>query len=103
MRQSDARRALALLDGLSSRSGEEWYETACCHAALNGPAEANRAMDRLRRAVGMGYRNFDAFRTEVALDPLRDRADFRLLILDLAMPADPFARGLLCVSSDHPD
>jgi hypothetical protein len=26
------------------------------------------------------------------LDPLRDREDFRLLMLDLAMPSDPFAR-----------
>jgi hypothetical protein len=25
------------------------------------------------------------------LDPLRDRPDFRLLIMNLAMPADPFA------------
>ena len=60
-------------------------------SAGEGPAEADKAMDRLRRAVAMGYRNFDALRTEAALDPLRDRDDFRLLMMDLAMPADPFA------------
>jgi hypothetical protein len=50
-------------------------------------------MALLREAVGMGYRNLDAFRTEDALDPFRDRPDFRLLMMDLAMPADPFAPG----------
>ena len=103
---ADVRRAVALCDGLPSRSGEEWFETACAHAALAGLAgqagsgvsaaeassEADAAMALLHKAVGMGYRNADAFRTEDALDPLRDRADFRLLMMDLAMPADPFAR-----------
>ena len=56
-----------------------------------GQAEADPAMDQLRRAVGMGYRNRDAFRTEDALDPIRARRDFRLLLDDLAFPADPFA------------
>ena len=97
---ADARRALALYDGLPSRSGEEWFETACCHAALAGlagragsgvsaaeaAAEADAAMALLHKAVGMGYRDADAFRTEDALDPLRDRADFRLLMMDLALP-----------------
>jgi hypothetical protein len=48
-------------------------------------------MALLRRAVAMGYRSPDVFRTEDALDPLRDREDFRLLMMDLAMPAEPFA------------
>ncbi len=43
-------------------------------------------------SVSMGYGNPDAFRTEDALDPLRGREDFRLLIMDLAFPAEPFAR-----------
>ena len=41
-------------------------------------------------------------RTEPALDVLRGRDDFRLLMLDLAMPADPFAaarRAPLAVGS----
>jgi serine/threonine-protein kinase len=104
---ADARRALGLYDGLPARSGVEWYETACCHATLaglagapgsgvpvgGGPAEAERAMSLLRKAVGMGLRTPDAFRTEAALGLLRDRDDFRALMMDLAMPADPFARG----------
>jgi len=32
-------------------------------------------------------------RTEYALDPLRGRADFRRLLMDLDMPAEPFARS----------
>ncbi len=49
-------------------------------------------MALLHRAVDMGYRNPDAYRTEDALDPLRVRDDFRMLMMDLAMPAEPFAR-----------
>ena len=80
-------RALALLDALPSRGVYDWYETACCHAALAGagvssgpgPAEADRATDLLRRAVAMGFRDVHDRRTEAALDPLRDRDDFRLM------------------------
>ena len=49
-------------------------------------------MGLLRRAVAMGYRNRDTYRTETALDALRDRDDFRLMMMDLAMPDEPFAR-----------
>jgi serine/threonine protein kinase/tetratricopeptide (TPR) repeat protein len=103
---ADARRALGLYDGLPFRSGGEWYETACCHAALAGLAgrggpglsaaeaavEAEAAIGLLHRAVAMGYREIGFFRTEAALDPLRDRADFRLLMMDLVFPAEAFAR-----------
>ena len=41
----------------------------------------------------MGYRNGAGFRTADALDPLRGRDDFRLLMMDLEMPANPFAAG----------
>jgi hypothetical protein len=95
---ADARRAVALSEGLSSLRGQDWFETACARATLAGlagsgasAAEADAAMALLRRAVGMGYRNADDFRTEDALDPLRGRDDFRLLMMDLAMPAEPFA------------
>jgi hypothetical protein len=50
-------------------------------------------MGLLHKAVDMGYRNAIAFRTESALDPLRGRGDFRLLMMDLAFPAEAFARG----------
>jgi hypothetical protein len=41
----------------------------------------------------MGYADADAFRNASALDPLREREDFRLLMMELAFPADPFAPG----------
>jgi serine/threonine-protein kinase len=102
---ADAGRALELYDGLPSRSDAEWYQTACCHAALAGlagaagsgilpgsaPAEADRAMEQLRKAVAMGYRSLGAFRDETALGTLRDRPDFGLLLMDLAMPDEAFA------------
>ncbi len=104
---ADVRRALGLYDGLPSRSGADWYETGCCHAMLtrldggNGTgvsadeqsSEADTAMAVLQKAVAMGFRSGDAFRNESALDSLRDRTDFRLLMMDLAMPADPFGSG----------
>src|SRR5262249_5268880 len=34
----DVRQALGIWDGLPARSGEEWFATACCHAALAGLA-----------------------------------------------------------------
>jgi hypothetical protein len=40
----------------------------------------------------MGYRNLAAFRDDTTLGPLHHRDDFRLLLMDLAMPAEPFAR-----------
>jgi serine/threonine-protein kinase len=104
---ADARRALALWQSLPSRTGQEWFETACARAALAGMAgragsgvsaaegitEADAAMTSLYRAVGMGYRSTDIFRSEDALGPLRGRDDFRLLILDVAFPVEAFARG----------
>ena len=49
-------------------------------------------MPLLRRAVALGYRNPDAYRTEDALDPLRAREDFRLLMMDPVFTAEAFAR-----------
>ncbi len=34
----------------------------------------------------------EPFWTETALDPLRQRADFRLLTIDLDFPTGPFAK-----------
>jgi hypothetical protein len=56
-----------------------------------GPAENDRAMDGLRKAVRMSFVNRNAFLTEAALDPLRERDDFRVLMMDMAMPAEPSA------------
>jgi serine/threonine-protein kinase len=84
----DARRALAILDGLTTRAPAAWFETACCHATLGNAA---RAVELLRHAAELGYRNPYAYRAEAALDPLRDRDDFRALMKDLVFPAEAFA------------
>ncbi len=103
---ADFRRAMGLYDALPSRTGEQWFRSAWAHAALAGlvgatgsglssaeaASEADAAMALLHKAVAMGYRGHFIYRYDDALDPLRHRADFRLLLMDLAMPAEPFAR-----------
>jgi hypothetical protein len=48
-------------------------------------------MQWLHRAVARGYRNVALMRRDSDLDPLRSRPDFQLLMMDLAMPDDPFS------------
>ena len=102
---AEDRRAVALYDTVPSRPRELWFLSACAPAALAGLAdqaglgvsaaeaasEAETAVARLHQAAAMGYRNADAYRTEDALDSLRDRPEFRLFMMDLAMPANPLA------------
>ena len=96
---AEVRRALATCDGMQPQSFVEMFEpeVACCHAALAGLAglagsgvsldegkgAAAKAMKWLNQAVSMGYRNVNRLRTESALDPLRDRADFKKLMAGL--------------------
>jgi tetratricopeptide (TPR) repeat protein len=101
----DVRRGLDLLDGLTPEHGLDWYNAACCHAALAGLAgvagsgvseaetarAADKAMELLTQSVELGIRNTNEFRIESALDSLRHRPDFRLLMMDAAFPAEPFA------------
>jgi tetratricopeptide (TPR) repeat protein len=103
---ADWRRAVALLEGIPSPSRDTRMLAAGSRAglagvaevpgsgvsAVEGEAEAEKAMDQLRQAVAIGFRELDWLRTENALDPLRDRPDFGLLLDDLAFPTDPFAR-----------
>ena len=56
-----------------------------------GAAHAEAAMALLRRAVACGYRELDHIRAEPGLDPLRSRDDFRLLMMDMGFPVEPFA------------
>jgi serine/threonine protein kinase/tetratricopeptide (TPR) repeat protein len=102
---ADWRRAVATFDAMPPRDPEAAFLEACCHAMLAGaagqvrsslppgagPIEASRAIDILRHAVSIGFHNARRYRTEPALEPLRDRHDFRLLIMDLAMPDQTFA------------
>ena len=109
---ADWKRAVALLKSVSALDGEYVYYYAGCHALLSSIAgltgtgvvvgeretHAERAMALLHQAAGMGYRNAGAYRTETALDPLRSREDFRLLMLDLAFPKDPLVRDPLMLT-----
>ena len=53
--------------------------------------EAARAMASLGKSVEQGHRNQAFYRTDTALEPLRVRDDYRLLMLDLDFPAHPLA------------
>ena len=61
-------------------------------SAVEGRAEADRAMTWFRRTIDGGYRPPTQVLAEPVLNPLRSRPDFRLLVMDLAFPKDPFAR-----------
>jgi eukaryotic-like serine/threonine-protein kinase len=81
------------------------YSLACSQARLAGAAispgsglsaqearvEADRAITMLRRAVAMGYRDVKNIRLNKNLDPIRSRADFQELLMDLAFPDRPFS------------
>jgi hypothetical protein len=98
------RRALQLLEGLPALSGRLGPVEADCLAMLSsiaglegsgvtdseGAVEARRAIESLRRADDDGLRAAQV-RAEPALAPLAGRDDFRLLMMDLAFPAAPFA------------
>jgi hypothetical protein len=47
-------------------------------------------MALFRKAIEMGYRQVSNYRAEVALDRLRSRQDFALLMMDLEFPSNPF-------------
>src|SRR5262249_62406426 len=87
---ADVRQALRLSEGLRLPEGYAAFTIACSHAALaglagqegtgvsaaEGKAHADQAMALLRKAVD-GYRFIQIYRTEGALDPLREREDFK--------------------------
>jgi hypothetical protein len=81
----------------------EWqlpYNLACARALLGaavppGPdhdAQFDRALANLRLALRAGCRDAAYVRADPDLESLRPRADFQALLLDMAFPADPFAR-----------
>ncbi len=102
---ADLRRAIAVREGLATPSLGARYELARDHGLLarlaaedgsglapaEGPLHSDRAMDVLTRVVAEGYRDLKST-AEPDFDPLRRRPDFQLLLLDLAFPANPFAR-----------
>jgi serine/threonine-protein kinase len=94
------RRAAALLEGIEKPNGSAAYNLACCYARLGeglapgaeSEAALARAVTTLRRAIALGFRDLNHMNADSDLDPLRSRPDFQLLMLELAFPADPFAR-----------
>jgi serine/threonine-protein kinase len=103
---ASVRQAVAILERLPTLEPNNRYNLACGYATLAGiatlpgsgmtPAEgrakAERAMQWLHRAVAAGYHNVTLMQQDHDLDPLRSRDDFQALMMDLAMPDDPFAR-----------
>jgi serine/threonine-protein kinase len=100
-----ARRAVGIADKQPRNSANNCYKAARFHARLwlvlggveSGASEfeteieAGTAMALFRQAVELGYRSF--FGSDVLTLPERfqQRADFRLFLMDLRMPDDPFA------------
>ncbi len=60
-------------------------------ASADAASKADAAMTLLTRAVGSGFRNPDPFPTESVLNRLRDRPDFRALMMDPEFPTEPFS------------
>jgi tetratricopeptide (TPR) repeat protein len=101
------KRALIHFGSIELLDNWDTFLMASCHSGLAGVAgrpgsgvsaadgvgQAEKAMALLRQAVTLGFRNPAYFRTESALDPLRGRDDFRLLMMDIAFPGEPFAPG----------
>jgi hypothetical protein len=56
------------------------------------PDYAGEALEALGQAIRGGFRDAARLQTDPAFGPLRGRDEFRLLLMDLSMPADPFAR-----------
>ncbi len=99
------KRACELLGEINLDDGERRFTVACWHAGVaaitelpgsrisagEGLDQAKKATTVLRQAVARGYRIPDDYKTESALDPLCTRPDFKLLMMDIVFPANPFA------------
>jgi tetratricopeptide (TPR) repeat protein/tRNA A-37 threonylcarbamoyl transferase component Bud32 len=59
--------------------------------AARQEAYAGRAIAALRRWMALGHARSGVWQDNRAFDPLRGRADFQALMMDLAMPDEPFA------------
>jgi hypothetical protein len=102
---ADWRRAIESYEGLPFRGGELALFEAGCHAMLSsvaglsgsgvsaaaGTSESDEAMAILRRIFAEGYRD-PLLSLESALESLRPRPDFQLLLMDVSFPPEPFAR-----------
>jgi tetratricopeptide (TPR) repeat protein len=97
------RRACEHYDAIKSLAEINTFFRACSHASLSGLGgvagsgvsspegddHARKAISILRQAVWLGYRDPDPYRTESALDPLREREDFKKLVAGLEKKNPP--------------
>jgi tetratricopeptide (TPR) repeat protein len=93
---ADIRRAVSLSEGLPALGGFGPYNGACAHAALaglagqdsagvsaaEGKAETDQAMALLQKAVVGSFPGLRELRYNDALDPLREREDFKKLLAE---------------------
>ena len=84
----DAIEPLRDLDALTCR--ELSRALSVLAGRMGSPDLADRAVVMLRRSVADHGYDLDELSPDPALDPLRSRPDFQLLMLDLRFPADPF-------------
>jgi tetratricopeptide (TPR) repeat protein len=99
------RESIAFLAGLAAPAAGDLYGLACGQSLLAGVAEqagsglsadegraaADAAIVDLRRAYAVGWSNAAWMRIDPDLVPIRSRPDFRMLLMDMDFPADPFA------------
>jgi serine/threonine-protein kinase len=99
-------RGRAILERLPGADASELYDAARAYSLCSGPigrdrspgeearrrSDAEQAMALLNRAVAAGYVDAARMRADPDLEPLRSRADFQALLMDLAFPKDPFPR-----------
>jgi tetratricopeptide (TPR) repeat protein len=97
--RADVREAERILGQVPVPRPDDLCSLAGGYAMLStsvGPDEhqvyADRAMATLRRAVAQGWHGLAELRFDPSFDSLRSRLDFQALMMDLAFPADPFAR-----------
>jgi tetratricopeptide (TPR) repeat protein len=74
----------SLLSGIAATPGSGM-------SAAEAGAAADRAMEHLGRSLRSGQSNVRAILEDHDFDPLRSRPDFRMLVMDLLLPSDPFA------------
>jgi serine/threonine-protein kinase len=101
-------RSRVLMEKMPALYSAQHFHLACVYARLSALAtrrdpasglggageresHAAKAVAELRRALAARYANPARLRTEPDLNPLRLRPDFRLLLMDVAFPYNPFA------------
>jgi tetratricopeptide (TPR) repeat protein len=106
-RPADAAAAARECLAISSDNPDRLYDMACelslCVPLAGADDRAGQAaqdryaawaIDALRKAIAAGFRDFAHMKVDTDLDPLRNRDDFQLLMMDFNFPANPLVKGL---------